>query len=162
MQRGYRQTSSLGPAITMERSPDFHVTLAFLLLFLFGIGALVYILVYAVQRKANTHRVELLVRPDGQVEEVGYTLHELERDNLVIARRWRLFWMVMLWLVAGFFIVGGVGNLVAPLKSGGGQDSVVGTLVVSLVIAVAAFAGGWYLWRRSTRIGQELQARYAR
>jgi hypothetical protein len=162
MQRGYRQTPSLGPAVTLERSPEFHLTLAFLLLFLFGIGALVYLAVYAVQRQGNTHRVQLYLRPDGQVEEVGYTLHELERDNLVLARRWRLFWTVVLWLAAGFFVIGGVGNFVAPLKPGTGQDSPFGTLVVSVGIAVAAFAGGWYLLQRAGRIGQELKTRYAR
>ena len=143
----------------MERRPEFHLTMAFFLLFLFGVGALVYALVYFIQLKANTQRVELFLRPDGQVEEAGYTLHELDRDTLVVARKWRLFWMVVLGLTAAVFLLTGISELVAP-ASVGKQATDIGSVIAIVCIAVVAFAGASYLWRGAARIGRELSAGY--
>lgn len=159
IQRRYRQISSTGAGVTLERRPEFHLTMAFLLLFLFGVGALVYAIVYFIQLQGNTHRVELFLRPDGQVEEAGYTLHDLDRDTLVLARRWRLFWMVVLGLTAGLFLLTGVSELVAP-ASVGNQATDFGSVIALVCIAAVAFAGAWYLWRRAARIGRELSAGY--
>jgi len=159
MQRRYRQIPSAGAGVALERRPDFHVTMAFLLLFLFGIGALIYIVVYAVQLQANTRRVDLVLRPDGQVDELGYTLHDLDRDTLVLARRWRLFWAVVLGIVGVLFVLTGVSELVTP--AGAGRPATeLDAVVVTIGIGAMAFAGAWYLWRRAGRIGLELRASY--
>jgi hypothetical protein len=159
IQRRYRQIASTGAGVTLERRPEFHLTMAFLLLFLFGVGALVYAVVYFIQLRANTQRVELFLRPDGQVEEAGYTLHELDRDTLVVARRWRLFWMVVLGLTAALFLLTGISELVTP-ASVGKQAMDIGSVIAIVGIAAVAFAGAWYLWRRAARIGRELTAGY--
>jgi hypothetical protein len=158
MQRRYRQIPSIGPGMTLERRPEFHLTMAFLLLFLVGVGALVYAVVYFIQLQGNTRRVDLFLRPDGQVEEVGYTLHELDRDTLVVARKWRLFWSVVLGLTASLFLLTAVLELVGP--AGGGIQGGVSTAITTACIAAAAFAGAWFLWRRAAQFGRELSAGY--
>jgi TRAP-type C4-dicarboxylate transport system permease small subunit len=159
LNRRYRQVSNLGSTIAMERSPDFHQGFAFLLLFLFGVGALVYAVVYAIQKQANTHRVELCVTPDGQVQEVGYTLRDLERDKLALSRRWRLFWVIVLWLLAALCVLAGIGTAAGPTP-GYTQDRLVSDLIFDAVVAVLAILGGLYLFRSARRIAQRMRTSY--
>lgn len=72
-----------GGVVTMERkATSFNWLLALALLILFGVGALVYLAIWAIWGVHRSYRVTLSVGPNGEVQEIGDALAVFDRDNL--------------------------------------------------------------------------------
>jgi len=82
-QKGYKVGSVSPGKATLERPADqFNSCLLLWLIFLFGIGAIIYLLYYFIWAVRKSYNVQLVVGPDDQVQELGNTLHEFEQDRL--------------------------------------------------------------------------------
>jgi hypothetical protein len=161
LRRGYRQAPGFGPTISMGRSPDFHWFLVILGFFgLCGVPGVIFTIVYFVQRESNTRIVQLYLKPDGQVEEVGYTLAELEADKLTYSRKWRIFWAIVLWLIGALFLFVGLSDLMAPSPKYT-PDENFSNAVFSLAVAAVTIPSGVYLWARAGRMNQKRRELWA-
>lgn len=88
IQKGYKVISASGNDSILERpAAEFSSCLFAWLIFLFGIGALVYVFVYFVWAVRKVYRVQLSMGPDGQVQELGDTIEVFERDRLQASQK---------------------------------------------------------------------------
>ena len=140
----YKVMMGAGDTATMERpATKFNWLLMLMLLFLFGVGSLIYLLIWGIWGVHRTYRVMLNLGPQGEVQEVGDVLAVFDRDRLK-AHRVRCIGFGVLFAVVGvLFTIASVGTVVAP--SAGTEPTSLGSAIVgwliigALPIAIAAF-----------------------
>jgi hypothetical protein len=114
--RRYKILMVMGDSVTMERAATkLNWLLAVLLFFLLvGVGAVPYILIWAIWGVHRTYRVMLSVSPQGEVQEVGDVLATFDRDRLKAHRIRCIVFGFLFAIVAGIMAIGTVGSLVWP------------------------------------------------
>ena len=106
IQKGYKLISSNDQNAILER-PEVPVNIILFVvsLFFFGVGALVYLLIHFVWVSRKSYRVQLVFRPDGNVQEIGDTLAVYERDSLLASYRRNLGFGILFSILAGLVIL---------------------------------------------------------
>lgn len=105
IQKGYKVTSSTADRAILDKPADqFNSCTFFWLIFAFGIGALVYALIFWIWANHKAYNVQLFVGPDGHVQEIGNTLQEFEHDKLK-AKQKRNFGFGMFFSILGVFVL---------------------------------------------------------
>jgi hypothetical protein len=148
--RRYRPLTNMGGTVTMERAANqFNWVLALLLLFLVGVGSLLYVLIWWIWGVHRTYTVMLGLSPQGEVQEMGDVLAVFDRDRLEAHRKRCIGGGILLAIAAGFMAIGTVGALVAPQSGAAALDP--GSAIAVLLIAVALPAGIAFALFRSAR-----------
>lgn len=105
IQKGYKVTSSSSDRAIMDRPPDqFNSCTFFWLFFAFGVGALIYAFIFWIWANHKAYNVQLVVGADGQVQEMGGTLHEFEQDKLTTKQK-RSFGFGILFCILGGIVL---------------------------------------------------------
>lgn len=114
--RRYKILIVLGDTVTMERAATkFNWVIALCLFFILaGVGAVPYILIWAIWGVHRTYRVILSVSPQGEVQEVGDVLATFDRDRLKAHRIRCIVFGFLFAIVAGIMAIATVGSLVWP------------------------------------------------
>lgn len=155
--RGYKVANSVGYSVTMERpATKFQWIWMIGLFFLFGVGSLVYLLIWAIWGVHKSYRVILSQGPQGAIQEVGDVLAAYDRDKLR-AHRNRLRAAGIVLIVVGMFLAIGfvAGNPSTFPASAGG---IVGWIFAFLVFAVLPAAIGAVLLLSSRKATRTLDA----
>jgi len=134
--RRYKILMVMGDTVTMERAATkFNWLLAVFLFFLLaGVGAVPYILIWAIWGVHRTYRVMLSVSPQGEVQEVGDVLATFDRDRLKAHRIRCIVFGFLFAIVAGIMAIGTVGSLVWPSTGVSAPEPYV--IVLGMVITV--------------------------
>lgn len=134
--RRYKILMVTGDTVTMERAATkFNWVIAVSLFFiLVGVGAVPYILIWAIWGVHRTYRVMLSVSPQGEVQEVGDVLATFDRDRLKAHRIRCIVFGFLFAIVAGIMAIGTVGSLVWP--SAGVSAPEPYAIVLGMVITV--------------------------
>lgn len=136
-----------GTMVTMDRrATRFNWLLTVALLILFGVGALVYVAIWAIWGVHRNYRVTLSVGPDGTVQELGDNLAVFDRDHLRAHRNRLVGFGAVLAAVAFFGLITTIGYPLDP----GATDKLAVTATVGILF-LAIPAGGASLLFRAAR-----------
>lgn len=157
LERGYLVVALSESSAILERpKAKFNSTLFLILLFLFGVGSLIYLLIFGLFGRHKIYRVQLTLRAD-QIEEVGDTIAVFERDILKSRYNRALgfgifsaFIGVQLGLA---FLAGMVSMITHPDPARSTFESIAGLVVGACVMSGVPLAiGGSLFWlARNTR-----------
>jgi len=116
IQKGYKITSSSPDRVIMDRPADqFNSCTFFWLFFVFGIGALIYALIFWIWANHKAYNVQLILGPDGQVQEIGNTMHQFELDKIKAKRNKNLGFGVFFCVLGGIVLISSFILMLAPL-----------------------------------------------
>jgi hypothetical protein len=137
--RNYKVQVSAGTSVTMERpATKFNWIVGLMLLFLVGVGAILYVLGWAIWGVHKTYRVTLSLGPQGVLEQ-GDVLATYDRDRLKIHRVRLICYGALFATIGALMLIGSIGSYVAPAADA--EPIPVGGLVAMLVIGVALPVG---------------------
>lgn len=155
--RGYKVTNVTFGSVTMERpATRFQWIWMIGLFFLFGVGSLVYLLLWAIWGVHKSYRVILSQEPHGAIQEVGDVLATYDRDKLH-AHRNRLRAGGIVLLVVGILLAisfAASNPSTFPASAGG----IVGWIFAFLMFAVLPAAIGAVLLLASRKATRTLDA----
>jgi len=116
IQKGYKVTSSTADrAILVKAADQFNSCTFFWLIFAFGIGALVYAIIFWIWANHKAYNVQLFVGPDGQVQEIGNTLQEFEHDKLKAKQKRNFGFGIFFSVLGGFVLLFSFLMMISPL-----------------------------------------------
>lgn len=88
IQKGYKLISTNDQnAILEHQAAPFNSVFFVASLFFFGIGGLIYLLIYFLWVYRKSYQVQLIYRPDGSIQETGDTLAVYEHDSVLFSQR---------------------------------------------------------------------------
>lgn len=150
MQKGYKVVpSALGGANLERPDRDFSVSLFVILLFLFGIGALVYLFIYFVFMKRKVLRVQLLASPEGSVQEIGDTLAVMARVSQDKQRKLAFGFGIFFAILAGLMLLFDLIYIPSGISAGapGGEIASTFAIIFFCLFTPLAAAAGLLFWR---------------
>jgi hypothetical protein len=116
VQKGYKVTSSSPDRAILDKPADqFNSCTFFLLFFAFGVGALVYAIIFWIWANHKAYNVQLIVGSDGQVQEIGNTLHEFEHDKLKTKQKRNLGFGIFFSVLGGIVLFLSFIIMISPL-----------------------------------------------
>lgn len=169
LQRGYRIVGAFDNSTILERpKTQFNVTLFLILLFLVGIGSLIYLFIFGVWGRHKTYRVQLSLGPGDQIEESGDTITVFNRDTLK-ARYNRALGFGIAFAVIGFnlslaCLAGVMSAFTHPDPTHSTTDLVIGLAFMVFFLGIVPLAiGGLLFWsaRKTKRSLNATPAIYA-
>jgi hypothetical protein len=116
IQKGYKLTSSTADRAILEKpAAQFNSCTFFWLIFAFGIGALVYAIIFWIWANHKAYSVQLILGPDGQVQELGNTLQEFEHDKLKAKQKRNFGFGIFFSVLGGFVLLFSFLMMISPL-----------------------------------------------
>lgn len=115
IEKGYKVTSSSYDRAIMDRPADqFNSCTFFWLFFAFGVGALIYAFIFWIWANHKAYNVQLIVGANGQVQEMGGTLHEFEQDKLTTKQKRSYGFGIFFCILGGFVLLFSLIMMIAP------------------------------------------------
>jgi hypothetical protein len=100
----------------MDRPADqFNSCTFFWLFFAFGIGAFIYAIIFWIWANHKAYNVQLVLGPDGQVQELGGTLHEFEQDKLKTKQKRNFGFGIFFCVLGGIVLLFSFILMITPL-----------------------------------------------
>jgi hypothetical protein len=116
IQKGYKVTSSSPDRVIMDKAADqFNSCTFFWLFFAFGIGALVYTIIFLIWGNHKSYNVQLIAGADGQVQEIGNSLHEFEHDKLKAKQKRNFGFGIFFCVLGGIVLLLSLRIIISPL-----------------------------------------------
>jgi Protein of unknown function (DUF2510) len=158
--RGYKVTSGGFDSVTMERpATPLNWWYVIALLWLFGVGSLVYVLLWGIWGVHKTYRVAISRGPDDAVHELGDVLAVFDRDKLHAHRNRLLAGGILLIVVGVLFGAGAIGSaLTGPNSFAADPGGIGGLIFAFLIMGVLPAGGGFALVRASRKATRALDA----
>ena len=158
--RGYKLTSGGFGSVTMERAATpLNWWYIIALIWLAGVGSLVYVLLWGIWGVHKTYRVTIGQGPDGEVHELGDVLAVFDRDKLRAHRNRLLAGGILLIVVGVVFAIGAIGTaLTGPNSISADHGGAGGLIAAFLIVGVLPAGGGFASVRASRKATRALDA----
>lgn len=158
--RDYKVTSGGFDSVTMERpATPLNWWYVVALIWLAGVGSLVYVLLWGIWGVHKTYRVTISRGPDGTVSELGDVLAVFDRDKLHAHRNRLLAGGILLIVIGVVFAIAAIGSaLTGPNSLSADPGGIGGLIFAFLIMGVLPAGGGFALVRASRKATRALDA----
>jgi hypothetical protein len=141
IQKGYKVTSSFPDRVILDRPADqFNSCTFFWLFFAFGVGALIYALIFWIWANHKAYNVQLVVGPDGQVQELGDTLPKFEQEKLKTKQNRNFGFGIFFCVLGGIVLFLSFIVMISPLLSTSTSDISFGQNFIYSFVSLILFS----------------------
>lgn len=158
IQKDYKLVSANDQNATLERlGAPFNYVAFVVSLFFFGVGGLVYLLIYFIWFFRKPYRVQLSCHPDGSIEEAGGTLTAYEHDSVLFSRRRHLGFGLFFSTLAGLLLLMTILSLTMSLMEGSSWGQVIAPLLtVSICTEIPLIIPAVLLLMKAQKLKEKL------